>query len=263
MDINPYSIINADDIRIRSKIIANCLNPPLMHTPFFICNNLLHHVTNKREVLSNWSNCTNTAIFNENTSFWASSWTLPFILEKIGMKKLAYKKAKSIERKSMQSLLKKDELSSLVGDFFEIENEHAYFHKNTFFVCSIFSFFLRAYGPPTPPFQKFIFLKIIPWIAVPFTKSLAKELLKYDSFQEENGAVFISWFVSSKTHRRFSLEVEFKCPECGEKLICSKKCLECNTSFETRNGMLFLLNRKMSQEIKYENKDFSLGKEHL
>jgi ubiquinone/menaquinone biosynthesis C-methylase UbiE len=267
-DLNPFSLVQTRQYaHVVKRVVADCLNPPVCNNgaSFLICNNLLHHIANKEFTLKNWARIAPMALFNENTNYWASGWFKPFVLGRLGKRWSSQSAAKTIEKKSLQDLWPIEKLDSTVNKYFSTISRYTFLHENVFFLCAVCSQLLFCYGPPTPKMQK----KILNTILWPLTKQItyymAKLLIEYDAILPRNKDVYVIWLVRSKLTEliRVSESVILSCPDCGERLQ-DNHCTRCNTRFEERDGMLFLLSKKLAAEIKYST-DLReiLGAEHL
>ena len=267
-DLNPYSLIQSKRYpHIAQRIVADCLNPPIESggATFIVSNNFLHHITNKKETLENWSAMARYALFNENTNYWAEGWSKPYLLKSIGLRRAALKAADRIANLSLQTLWRKAELRSLVRRFYEIQREETFFHEKIFFLCSICSALLFCYGPPTPKLQKRVMNGIFASITKRITYHMAKALIEYDSILPRDRDVFISWSLESKQVKQNFIrgQIGLVCPDCREQ-VQGNQCTRCQRSFEEKGGMLFLLPKELAKEISFnqENADV-LGGEHL
>lgn len=266
-DLNPYSLVHVGALNhVKQRIIADCINPPIADsgTSLVFSANFLHHISDKELTLSNWSKITCFALFNENTVFWASSWASPYILKKLGFKRLAARKATKIEKASLQELWKEDELNQVVSKYFDTITRESFFSEKVFFLSAICSSLMLCLGPPTPKFNKLIFNSVMPRLSKFITVNLAKILIEYDSMLRKNGT-FIIWMAKSKysDHGYTPDEVKLICPNCKNE-IYNNTCSSCNKKYLFDDGMLFLLSDELSDKISYKsNIGDILGKEHL
>lgn len=269
LDLNPYSLIHVKSYKhISRSIIADCMNPPIRPcgASFVICNNFLHHVAHKEYNLQNWSKIAPYALFNENTVYWSSGWFIPYLLKSFGLRNAAKKVADRIEKFSLQALWSQSDLNILVRKYFDIIEEKSFLHERTFFFCSICSFLLFCYGPPTPKLPKKLLTNKLFW---PITKSItyfmAKILIEYDALLPRNKDAFIHWVVKSKSisNKCLPKEIVFACPDC-HAILEGNKCNVCNKMFNEYDGMLFLLPKELASEIVYtQSKENFLNREHL
>lgn len=267
-DINPYSLVHTKNYsHISRRIVADCLNPPLARpgASFILCNNLLHHVTEKEQALRNWSEMAPLAMFNENTSYWASSWFWPSFLVALGFRRWAAEKAAWIERKSMQYLRSKAELEVMVEKYYAVTASASFFSARTFFLAAVPSLLLGCYGPPTPKLSKMIFNRFLPTFSRLVSIQTAKALISYDRIAPRGKDTFIFWLgrsVALSKVKKPSI-VSLTCPDCRVPLKGSS-CPNCGKKYEEINGMVFLLSKDLSQEITMEELSGNiLEKEHL
>lgn len=267
-DLNPYSLIHTKNYQhISKRIIADCLYPPIADggASFIICNNLLHHITNKEYTVQNWAKSASFALFNENTNYWSSGWTRPYILKKIGLKAIAKEYARRLEEPITQSLWKEDELKLLIRKYYDVIEERSFMHEKVFFLSAVCSALMLCCGPPTPRLQKKILNTVLRPLTSFLTYQMATALMDYDAILPREKDTFISWLVKSKlvADGHLAEEVTLVCPNCRESLKV-KRCGTCKTEFEEKDGMLFLLPNDLASEISYIPGGAEiLGKEHL
>lgn len=250
LDLNPYSLVKTNRFNhVQKRVVCDCLQPPVRPGTFdlLVANNFLHHVSNKRTTLFNWAKIANFVAFNENTPVWASAFTMPFLLRRLGLSRWAEKSAMRITTNFLQCLEDKEKLDELVGEFYIVGKRESYMDKTTFFLCSIFSALTRGYGP-TPILLKNIFLGVLKPIVLPLTKKLAELLVYFDSHQSRNNDAFISYFCQSKNFVANQSSEIFICPECRGK-INGNVCLSCGRSYPVVDNMLFLLSENLLRDI--------------
>ncbi len=263
-DLDPYNLIHTKNYKYVSKrIIADCINPPILYTPFILSNNFLNHISNKDLALYNWSRIAPYALFNENTIYWASGYSKPYLLKLFGFKKTSQKISKKIEKEGWQSLWEEKELKSLVRKYYDVIEEVTFFNEKVFFLSTIFSTLLICRGPPTPRFQKKMLNKLFRPITKYITSNVAKLLIEYDSSLPRNKDTFISWVVNSKFVKSMPNKTILICPDC-RKILNSNRCSKCNRSFSEHYNMLFLLPKGLSNKILCPtNNILMFGREHL
>jgi ubiquinone/menaquinone biosynthesis C-methylase UbiE len=251
LDLNPYSLYKTrHDQHIGQRVIGDCIEPPLPAGQYdwLMANNFLHHITHKEEALTAWSKIAAHAVFNENTVYWASSWTIPYLLRKMGAVLASAKVTKKIETISYQKLLTGEALAQLVKQSFIVKKQEGYLDTHTFFLCSIFSFLLRCYGPPTPAFLKKLILSPgLGWfrfLILSLTRKVAELLIFFDSCRSRQKDVFISYLGQSKNYQplkeRLHQTIFFKCPRCGGG-VEQHYCTQCKKEYQIKDNMLFLL----------------------
>ena len=268
LDINPYSLLHTKNMKhVSKRIIADCIYPPIAKngTNFIISNNLLHHITNKEYTLTNWSEISQFALFNESTNYWAEGWSFAYIPKLIGLNNLAQKISKKIEMDSLQTLWTISELKELVRKYYEVIEEKTFFSEKIFFFASLFSLFLVCFGPPTPKIARVFFNKMLPPVSKFLTYYSAKLLIEYDAIQKKDKDSYVCWLLKSKLANvpENSNKVILVCPECREP-IEDNTCNNCKTVFDEVDNMLFLLPKELLEKTPYisSNNDV-LGDEHL
>lgn len=268
LDLNPYSLIHTKKYKhITKRVVADCRTPPIdsCGASFIICNNFLHHITDKENAIKSWAKIAPYAIFNENTIYWASGWVKPFTLKLVGLNNAAKKETRHMEEHSLQTLWKKEELSALINQYYDIYEEVSFFNEKAFFLSAVCSALLFCYGPPTPEIQKRVMNSLFGPITKLFTYHIAKTLIEYDAILPRDRDTFICWLVKSKTigEEFRSGDVNLVCPDCRE-LLQDNKCHRCDRTFEEKDGMLFLLPKELAEEISYsDNQPNLLREEHL
>lgn len=248
LDLNPYSLVKTRGMsHVAKRVVCDCLNPPIAlgTFDFLLANNFLHHVTEKRMTLSNWAQIADDAIFNENTPVWASAWIVPYVLSKLGMSNWSRKSAKNLEVLGMQYLEDEKSLDEIVNEFYIIKKRESFMDAKTFFLSSLFSAFMRCYGPPTPERLKKLFLGKLKFIAIPLTKRLAELLIHYDSHRSRKADAFISYVCKSKIFSAYPSDEFFICPECRAG-VKDNVCLACGKRYMISDDMLFLLPEYLS-----------------
>ncbi len=269
LDLSPYSLRKAVELpHVKQALICDCLQPPISSGYFdvVLANNFLHHVTSKETTLSNWSRVAKKLIFNENTPYWASGWVKPFILRTLGFKRAAQQAADKVESAMIQHLEPKDVLTDLVKKHFEIVEVSSYMSERTFFLCAVYSFIMRCYGPPTPAHLKSFFMSAsMRWLTVPLATGIASMLIEFDQFQDRSRDSFVSYVCESRYSPKSSSGNYLVCTRCGNELDKNDACEGCGKQYFWVDQMLFLL----PEDMEYVEKEYkpeaalSIPKEHL
>jgi hypothetical protein len=169
-------------------------------------------------------------------------------LEKLGFKRAAQRKVDEILLNEMQHLDSKETLEKLVLKDYEIIEQSSYFSARTFFLCAVYSFIMRCYGPPTPAHLKKLFLsKPLRWFTLPLTSTIAELLIRYDQHQNRDEDVYVSYVCKSRYPFGPARENYLTCPRCEAELSENDRCTGCGKQYESRDQMLFLL----PEEIEY------------
>ena len=242
LDLNPYSLSKALRLpHVGRAVIADGLNPPFSQGAFdlLLSNNFLHHVTQKRSTLGNWSKLASTLVFNENTPYWASGWTAPYILRQLGLERLSRRSASAFERNSLQSLESMKTLTEYAQSVSEVRDRTSFISERTFFYCSLFSFALRCTGPPTPSLWKTVALGPLRSVVLPLTRTLARMLIEFDAYQDRSTDTFVA-FRCRTAQRRESRTTELICPLCSGEVV-ELRCQRCGEQFPQKDGMIFVL----------------------
>jgi uncharacterized protein YbaR (Trm112 family) len=259
LDLSPYSLKKASEKpHVKQAVVCDCLTPPIREGGFdvLVANNFLHHVTHKEQTLAIWSRSAEKAFFNENTPYWASCWTVPYVLRKLGWKEAASQAASQIERNLLQSLESKEMLDATIKKNYEILQCVSYMSGRTFFYCGIFSHIIGSYGAPTPPLMKKLSLsRWLRWLVIPLTADLAKLFIRYDQYQDRERDAFVSYAGRSLNYFSSPSENRLACPDCRGSLTASNQCTSCGREYTYTDGMLFLLPKEfedLQQEYNYE-----------
>jgi hypothetical protein len=266
-DLNPYSLVHTTKLsHVTRRVVSDCMNPPLLHNSAYllVSNNFLHHVSQKELVMGNWAEIASVAVFNENTPYWASGWTVPFLLKTIGLFELSKKESDSLAKRSLQTLLPLEDLRKKVNNHFEILKEVTFMSEKTFFLCSFFSLFLWCYGPPTPRLPKLIFNNFLKPFAHGLTSLIARLLIQYDFLQSRDRDVYVFWVCKSKKcASSVRSEPTLVCPDCNVTL-CKNECSRCGWKFLEQGGMMFLVPKTLRDSVVFDaTKAQCLGAEHL
>jgi 2-polyprenyl-3-methyl-5-hydroxy-6-metoxy-1,4-benzoquinol methylase len=255
LDLIPYSLKKAAlKTHVKQAIVCDCMTPPIQPGTFdlLVANNFLHHITHKEKSLAVWSRIAEKAFFNENTPYFASAWTRPYMLEKLGRKQAAAQVSGKIERHLNQCLKPKETLDTIVDKDYEIQRCVTFFSARTFFYCSLFSYIFGCYGAPTPLWiKKLSRSRYLHWLIIPLTSDLAKLLIRFDQNQDRARDTFISYSCKSRNYARETLENFLSCPDCGAALNLSNQCTTCVREYTSDDGMLFLLPQEM-KDLQHE-----------
>jgi ubiquinone/menaquinone biosynthesis C-methylase UbiE len=242
LDLNPHSLAKAARLpHVARAIVGDGLHPPIRAGAFdlLLSLNFLHHITDKRTTVANWTSIARVSLFNENTTYWASSWTIPYVLRLLGLARPANRYARRIEAFSLQHLLGRAPLEEEIRSVAQVREETSFLSERTFFLCGLFSFLMLCYGPPTPSVVKSLFLGVLRPLALPLTSSLARRLLASDAHEDRTKDTFVFFECDGKI--RESVPVgDLVCPRCGVGLTGSL-CGGCGANYPQSDGMLFLL----------------------
>ncbi|HSE17289.1 MAG TPA: methyltransferase domain-containing protein [Pyrinomonadaceae bacterium] len=255
LDLIPYSLKKAElKDHVKQAIVCDCMTPPIRPGSFdlLVANNFLHHITNKEKSLAVWSRIADKAFFNENTPYFASAWTRPYMLEKLGRKQRAAEVSAQIERHLNQCLKPQETLDTIVNKDYEIKRRVTFFSARTFFYCSLFSYIFGCYGAPTPLWiKKLSQSKLLHWLIIPLTSDVAKLLIRFDQNEDRARDTFISYSCKSRNYVPETMESYLACPDCGAALNLSNQCAACAREYTSDDGMLFLLPQGM-KDLQHE-----------
>jgi ubiquinone/menaquinone biosynthesis C-methylase UbiE len=268
LDLNPYSLVKASKLEhVKRAIVCDGLNPPIREGTYdlLLSVNLLHHVTQKEATVSNWASVASVLLFNENTPSWATGWTAPYLLKKLGLRGMAARKAREIEVHSLQCLEGVDKLEEHIRPHCEIKEQVSFMSERTFFYASVFSFLMRCYGPPTPVLLKRIFLGPLHRVVLPLTEKLAELLIAYDAYQDRSADSFVVFLAQSKKFSPGQTDQDLICPRCRTSLNADQRCAECETTYLFKDGMLFLLPEELGHIAEQYKSEIasSISTQHL
>ena len=269
LDLNPYSLVKTLRFpHIGQAVVCDGLNPPLRPGAFdlLVAVNFLDHITDKESTITNWARRARLLLFTENTDRWATGWSIPYAARKIGLRRFANKYATKIGRTSMQQLEPLDSLTRRFGAVkgIDILEQISFMSERTFFYSTIFSLFMRCYGPPTPPRLKRLFLGPLRWCAIPMTKKLAEALIRLDGSENRRSDTFVVFLCESRDFEASDDDRDLVCPHC-QGLLDDESCSICGLKFKTSDGMLFLL----PEEFRFVAEEYSseraseIAAEHL
>lgn len=242
LDLNPFSLAKAAALpHVERAIVCDGLRPPVRAASFdlLLSLNFLHHVTEKQATVAAWARIAGGLLFNENTPYWASSWAPPYLLRHLGLVSLANRYAKRVERRSLQRLKGRPELEAEIGIIVPLRQQVSFLSERSFFVCSLFSWLMVCYGPPTPAVLKALFLGPLRFIAVPLTKELGRLLVRFDAGEDRTKDTFV-FFEAGDVTTAAGRTPELMCPRC-EGPLDGARCTRCGTAYPVADGMLFLL----------------------
>lgn len=274
LDLSPYSLKKASQkAHVKQSIVCDCMTPPIRPGSFdvLVANNFLHHVTHKERTLTTWSRIAEKAVFNENTPYFASCWTVPYLLRKLGRKQSAARVASQIESHLSQCLKSKETLDTIINKDYEILRCVSFMNARTFFYCCIFSYVFGLFGTPifgapTPIWIKDLSRsRYLRWLIIGLTSDVAKLLIRFDQYQDRTRDTFISYSCKSRNYVHDTLENPLACPDCGAALTLSNQCTGCARAYTYEDGMLFLLPQKLKDlqhEYSYEVSE-QTPEEHL
>ncbi len=249
LDLNPHSLAKAAGLpHVERAIVGDGLHPPVRPGAFdlVLSLNFLHHITDKQTTVTNWATLASVILFNENTTYWATSWTVPLVLRGIGAAGLAARSAKRIERRSLQHLEDGSTLDREIADVAHVRQRVSFLTERTFFFCGLFSFLMLCYGPPTPAILKGLFLGPLRPLALPLTASLARLLLAFDAGGDRTKDTFVFYECDGLMPEPVRLATDLVCPRCGAGLA-GDTCDGCDARYGTADGMLFLLPPEFAQ----------------
>jgi ubiquinone/menaquinone biosynthesis C-methylase UbiE len=254
-DIAPYNLRFAARMpHVRTAIVCDCLDPPFAEGSFdlLVSNNFLHHVSAKAETLARWGRIASVLVFSENTRYWASSWARPFLLRRLGFRMAATRCELEIEESHFQDLATLAELDEIAATGRRVLSRETCFGERTFFVASVFSMFMRCTGPPTPPVVKRLLLGPLRMLALPLTRRIARDLIRYDATLSRERDVYVLYVLVSEGWT--SSDGSMICPTCKEP-VDAGSCIACGRSYTELDSMLFVL----PDELAHIERDYDVA----
>ena len=268
IDLNPYSLAKAvRSPHVKQAIVGDGRKPPVRHGTFdlLVAVNFLHHVTQKESTVATWSQLARRLLFTENTPFWASGWTIPYLLRTVGAKEAASSVALRIANRLLQNLEPLSALEKHVVPSCDIEDRMTFMSERTFFYASLSPFLMRCYGAPTPALLKRWFLGPLRPFVLPITKRLAELLILFDAYQDRSTDTFVVFLARSREFRPNPNELDLICARCWNPLNVEGQCEVCGIRFPRKDGMLFLLPNELRHIEEEYRSDVAatLPSEHL
>jgi hypothetical protein len=164
---------------------------------------------------------------------------MSYLLRMIGLRSLAAGNVVRFKEYGIQHLESERDLEQRVRKYCEIEDQSSFISERTFFYCSLFSFFMRCYGPPTPPRLKRLFLGPLRSLAVRMTIKLASLLIRFDAYQDRESDVAVFFSCRSKVFSRTTNGRDLICPRCRACSTPSIDARNVGRSFSSRRGCCF------------------------
>ena len=248
LDITPDSLFHTTRMpHVRQSIVSDCLELPIEHGTFgfLVANNLLHHISNKRKVLAQFSRIAEFVLYNENTPAWTDHQTMPFFLRAVGLKEKATAIVKELNQRYLQDLWPLSRCDhEFERHFFKLERE-SFLNQRTYAAAFLFSAIYGGTAPVEPEVKAILLSRPLKTLTLWLTRHLAKLLIAYDFCQKRKDDVFVNYYGKSRKYKKVSTPNYLLCPECKKgSLKKSLRCAKCGTSYQTMDGMIFLLEKK-------------------
>ena len=252
LDINTRALRRAATLpHVKDAIICNIMNCPVKPGSFdaVVSNNFLHHVTDKERVLQLWAELAPHAIFNECSDEWKFAWPGPYVLEALGFKDWAARRAARVEDKFNNTFLPADVVDAKVQTHHDIARRESYLSKPVLSLCFLFAVLQRANGPLTGEDARVILSLcrgLLRPLVMPATRELARLLIVWDALRNRTEDAYISYTITSRNFRKAEGAGYLLCPNCAQDLGEVPECSACGIKYERICGMLFLLPRELS-----------------
>src|SRR5206468_1270897 len=111
-----------------------------------------------------------------------------------------------------QDLATLGELDEIAARGRRVLSRETCFGERTFFIASTFSMFMRCTGPPTPPAVKRLLLGPLRMLALPLTRRIARDLIRYDAATSRERDVYVLYALGSDSWS--STHGSLICPTC-------------------------------------------------
>jgi len=266
-DLIPYSLDKCDYPHVKQKIIADCLNPPMEnnHDMTILSNNLMFHVTNKSKTIQNWAKKASRVIFTEANPFWARSTAKAYFYRMIGQSNQAEAYVKEFNLKNKMTLVPKNELDELIGQYFTDLKIHPFFNEFPYFLTRVYGLIFEIFvnprinGAPVPK----LFMKFnkgpLKYLSEFLTKQVANALIEFDAYCDDNHDVFMYYDGTNNLDKDYS-DLTLKDPDTQVPIYNISGLNE-----RIKNKLLFLLPKDM--RFIFEDYDLEISsqisKKHL
>lgn len=245
LEFNPYSLVKASRHgHVRRAVVCDGTRPPVKRGAFdlLMSYHFLSHVTQKETAITNWARASRLILFDECTPYWGTGMAGPYVLRKMGLRRMADKFARKIVIQKIEHLETQDELERIVRAHCELIEKGSFMNERTLFYCTVFTAlqFMTSNGPTVPLLKK-ISLGPLRWLAVPLTRSLATLLIRFDAFQDRSTDAMVAFFARSRECEPADVGGDFRCPHCEGSLDAENHCIKCGMRYQVKDDMLFLL----------------------
>jgi 2-polyprenyl-3-methyl-5-hydroxy-6-metoxy-1,4-benzoquinol methylase len=248
LDITPDSLFHTTRMaHVRQSIVSDCLELPIEPGTFgfLVANNLLHHISNKRKVLEQFSQIAEFVLYNENTPAWTDHQTMPFFLRAVGLKERAAAKVEKLNERYLQDLWPLSKCDQEFKKHFVKLQRESFLNQRTYSAAFLFSAIYGGTAPVEPEVKAILLSRPLKALTLWLTKHLAKLLIAYDFCQKREDDVFVNYYGESKKYKKLKTPNYLRCPECKKGgLSKSLRCAKCGASYQTMDGMIFLLEKK-------------------
>jgi SAM-dependent methyltransferase len=243
LDINPVSLKKASALpHVRRAVVCDCTNPPLLpgSVDLLISNNFLHHVTDKRRVLENWSRTARYAAFNDCTPDWSLALPPSWVLGRIGLKALAARIAAAVDTLGAQSLVPRSELEAIIAEKFEIVRSAGFFSERTYCLANITSLLCLHMGPVPEEVKQCLLQPWLRRISTGITRHLCDLLIQFDSRESRQRDVVLCYIGKSRAAPAARNDCWLRCA-CGNGIDDKGHCPACGRGYASIDGMWFVL----------------------
>jgi len=248
LDITPDSLFHTTRMaHVRQSIVSDCLELPIKPGTFdfLVANNLLHHISNKRKVLAQFSRIAEFVLYNENTPAWTSHQTMPFFLRSVGFKEKAAAKVKELNQRYLQDLWPFSKCNREFDRHFVALKRESFLNQKTYAAAFLFSAIYGGTAPVEPEVKAILLSSPFKAFTLWLTKHLAELLISYDYCMTRRDDVFVSYYGKSKKFKKAKTSNYLRCPECRKgNLRKSLQCVACGVSYQKMDSMIFLLEKK-------------------
>jgi len=248
LDITPDSLFHTTRMaHVSQSIVSDCLELPIEPGTFgfLMANNLLHHISNKRKVLAQFSRTAESVLYNENTPAWTDHQTMPLFLRAVGLKEKATAKVEELNQRYVQDLWPLSKCDQEFKRHFAKIQRESFLNQRTYAAAFLFSAIYAGTAPVEPEVKAILLSRPLKSLTLWLTKHLAKLLIAYDFCQKREDDVFVSYYGKSRKFKKAKTLSYLRCPKCKKgSLKKSLRCGKCGSSYQTMDGMIFLLEEK-------------------
>jgi SAM-dependent methyltransferase len=267
LDINPISLKKASELpHVRRSVVCDCMNPPIFpnSVDLLISNNFLHHVTDKRRVLENWSRAARFVAFNDCTPDWSLALPPSWLLNRIGMKVLAERVAAAVDALGAQFLIPKGELEAIIAESYDVMSSTSFFSKRTYCLANIPSLLCLQMGPIAEEIKGCLMHPWLRRLSVGMTRLLCDLLIQFDSRESRQRDVVLCYVAKSLAISAERKQDWLQCI-CGNEIDDHGNCNLCGRRYALIDGMWFVLPDELNYiETRYDpGEAAAFPREHL
>jgi DNA-directed RNA polymerase subunit RPC12/RpoP len=170
---------------------------------------------------------------------------MPFFLRAVGLKERAAAKVEKLNERYLQDLWPLSKCDQEFKKHFVKLQRESFLNQRTYSAAFLFSAIYGGTAPVEPEVKAILLSRPLKALTLWLTKHLAKLLIAYDFCQKREDDVFVNYYGESKKYKKLKTPNYLRCPECKKGgLSKSLRCAKCGASYQTMDGMIFLLEKK-------------------